>query len=1054
MACKNDQTWEDWGDKGEENPTLSLGWNGNNIVWKQECVYWSHLLQLRNLYNQVRDECLKYGIELMLPTGRPKYGEPGHREEIEPLATINGFFSIKMTGGQSPQFDETRFIITGGTINDRIPAPNPDYEYAANDYGPWIVYLKSECYGCGGWELERSGDHYPRYRCCYGNYCADMDPLEWKSQNYVGRTTEGGICNLGREWGDNYMDMVEHCMALSPRFQCVCDDYPPCDDYRNECCQQDVMWHFSNFYDVLGPSGATYGDPNCNVDALQCPTIYEKRGIKWIGSHEPSSGYQGYVTQVIKAKHLSDIWTAIQPALTGQHRVGRDWYYCKDRNDKKWNKDASVNWETFRYRFEQCQKCDAPPAESEPICACEMNDLAYVLNKMLNNTCICVGTSKEFAGKDMWKIVASGTPTKEECSCPCVFDVWSFSVYHSVFGYAEFHCGPPIVDDNPDDDFGFEEPVFVGNRYLTYTISCAAGSSGGQCTGDVESIGSINIVTKVDEYTGLSCTTGLPTNGYSCSGGSDCNETCSETQKTYNCTARPEDCAGKDGEGIAITSITNSYTLSKTNTIDDAVKRAESLLSGFNQNSLPGPNTSGEVKVESGGQALLAWSPGASPSASRQTDRGAAVLSKSIIKLKEAAEYKIITYNEFGNVIGEQKLKGIKNQVITLDPPTSDGSKSFSLVAAGGQCSSIPVNSELSSTNKLTTKTLRVAPPPADGDDPEDQPCTTFFIAPDCKSYTKKTQVHHSDYYTYYYLDGAEEGDWEENTRHSKITTTTEYTACFMSTPKITTKNWHEEDRYRSRPGSSGDDKWIDTIQYTVKCADNVGEQTTIHTGRDSSKNTKITLPISNCPSLTIPAEGCSCGSDKWSSKTIGNPLPKDCIGLSSATTKTDSSCSSTNTSSEYEMTVQSDTITCTATTTQAITKKSGYFKTTYQNQVSTSFNEGDEETPANFDTKSWTEQDGLCAWKYTEGTMDESTADITIDLSLNQNPDKNYNVKTQMIIETNVTSNNCSYRYYDSYVESFTMKGDGFKQFGKNLTANNGETKCMIHHSAVAYEA
>jgi len=1052
MACKFDENWEDWGDKGEENPTLSSGWDGSNIVWKQECVYWYHLIQLRELYNQVWDECNKYGMELKLPTGRNKYGEPGHREEIEQLATIEGFFSIKMTGGASPQFDQTRFIITDGTINDRIPAPNPDYEYAANDYGPWIVYLKSECYGCGGWELDRSGDHYPRYRCCYGNSCGDMDPLYWKSQNYVGRTTEGGICNFGREWGEDYMDMVDHCIGLSiPKTQCVCDSWPPCDEERNECCQVDLAWHYSNFFDTLGPSGVSYGNPDCNANAEDCPQNYEKRGVKWIGSHEPLSGYKGYVTQVIKAKHLKDIWDAIKPALTGKHRMGQDWYYCQDRNDKKWGKDDSVDWETFRYRFEKCQKCDAPPVASRSICACEMNDLAYVLNKMLNNTCTCVGISEEFSGQNIWRIVAKDTPSIDECSCPpCLFDVWSFSVYHSVFGYGGFECKNSEVSDN---------------RYLTYTIDCSAGFKGGQCGGGTTP-SSINIVTEIDKYTGLSCTRGLPPNGYSCAGGSDCNETCSETKKSYNCTARPEDCAGKDEEGNAITSITSSYTLSETNTIEAAVGRAEGLLNRFNANSLPGPNTSGEVKVQSGGQALLAWSPGASPYASRQTDRGAAVLSKSIIKLRAATKYKIFTYDQSGQTTGEQEFTGVKNQVITLDPPSIDGSKFFMIVGAGGQCPSIYVNSEVSSTNRLTTKTLRVAPPPADGDEPEDQPCTSFILGPDCKRYTNSSNVY-TEEFGFKYTISDESGYSENDTSVFKQTTTRNSVACFNDTQTIT-NSYEGSGTYTSPHVEYGTGKtYTVTNTWTDSCVNGVGGHSSTWSGYPDPKlNTTYKSSYTNgCPYIGPPTADCpldaTCGSDS-NSLDFNNSWPpsRDC----SYTTylKGNTTCSSYSTtngnvvSSGGTITAYVEKFDCDAVTKNSTAYSITSSITTYSGVVKDSFKDGDEETPPNYETKSWNEQDGLCAWKIlaTNGTMNEKTADITIELSLNEDPDKDYNVKAQMVIETNVTSNNCSYRYYDSYVQYFTMKGDGVQQFGKYLTASDGETKCMIHNSAVAYEA
>jgi hypothetical protein len=118
------------------------------------------------------------------------------------------------------------------------------------------------------------------------------------------------------------------------------------------------------------------------------------------------------------------------------------------------------------------------------------------------------------------------------------------------------------------------------------------------------------------------------------------------------------------------------------------------------------------------------------------------------------------------------------------------------------------------------------------------------------------------------------------------------------------------------------------------------------------------------------------------------------------------------------------------------------------------SFDDDDEN--ASFDTESWTQEGGLCAWKAiaTDGTMNESTANITIYVSVNGDPEKTYNVEVQMVIESNTTQNNCSFRSYDAYVQTLSMKGGEVRQAGRSLSANNGQTKCMVHNSAVAYAA
>ena len=394
MACENDSGWPGAGVKAGD------------------CVSWSDLVSLRTAYNEVRDECAKYGINLTLGSGRPKYGDAPYKEEIEPLATIGGFISIKLTPGENPAFSETRFIITGGTINDRIPAPNDNYTYNHGDFGPWIVYIKSDCYGCGGWKLEEGGDHYPRYRCCSGNSCADMDPNDWKSQNYPGRGVSPDICNLGRKWGSQYMDVINSCIKnATPKTMCICDTNPSCDSSGEECCNINQQWHYSNDFDMLGPAGGAYGDPSCSASAQLCPQNHEKRGIKWIRGHDQG----GYVTQVITANHINDMWNAIEPAFGGGNRTGADWKYC-DGDADVWKKDNNIDLDRFRYR--DCNRCCYPKRE-QFICACQVNDLKYVLGKMMSNTCTCDAKTAAAAwkGKTMWKIAVGPTPSVEDCPC-------------------------------------------------------------------------------------------------------------------------------------------------------------------------------------------------------------------------------------------------------------------------------------------------------------------------------------------------------------------------------------------------------------------------------------------------------------------------------------------------------------------------------------------------------------------------------------------------------------------------------------------------------------
>jgi hypothetical protein len=206
-----------------------------------------------------------------------------------------------------------------------------------------------------------------------------------------------------------------------------------------------------------------------------------------------------------------------------------------------------------------------------------------------------------------------------------------------------------------------------------------------------------------------------------------------------------------------------------------------------------------------------------------------------------------------------------------------------------------------------------------------------------------------------------------------------------------------------------------------------------------------INPPSSNCTSSCVIV----CGEGTYKSP----PSDKETVvseSCSSSPYKTSSSrtvaIKDAKTYAEYDVdkvcpTISNGSSSCVGSTTIA-----------YSGEVSNAFDAED----ARFDTQSWTQQGGLCAWKAlaTNGTMNESTADITINVSVDADPEKDYNVKVQMVVESNITQNNCSFRSHDSYVKTLTMKGGEVKSVTRSLSANNGQTKCLIHHSAVAYEA
>jgi hypothetical protein len=110
----------------------------------------------------------------------------------------------------------------------------------------------------------------------------------------------------------------------------------------------------------------------------------------------------------------------------------------------------------------------------------------------------------------------------------------------------------------------------------------------------------------------------------------------------------------------------------------------------------------------------------------------------------------------------------------------------------------------------------------------------------------------------------------------------------------------------------------------------------------------------------------------------------------------------------------------------------------------------------ASYDTESSSESGGLCAWKAlaTNGTMNESSAGITLAISVPGDPETEYDVHVQMVVESNTTANNCSTRTYESDVRTVTLQGGESHDIEKSLSAMSGETKCLIHTAVIAYEA
>ena len=179
-------------------------WDGGGFVSAGNCVTWDSLIGLRTSYNSVYDLLSIEGRQ----TGH-KYGDAPLKEEIEGLATIQGFFSVKLDQSQTVQ--EIYFKITGGDILTRLASIGTNYTYKGSPYGDWIVYLKDPCFGCTGFKLDASNNPYARSVRCNNTEVANIDDPTWRGQCIwkrsgscpVGALADGAsICNLNEDWRD------------------------------------------------------------------------------------------------------------------------------------------------------------------------------------------------------------------------------------------------------------------------------------------------------------------------------------------------------------------------------------------------------------------------------------------------------------------------------------------------------------------------------------------------------------------------------------------------------------------------------------------------------------------------------------------------------------------------------------------------------------------------------------------------------------------------------------------------------------------------------------
>lgn len=448
MSCKNDADWE------------------GSYVYKDNCVKWEDLTDLRKDFNTLWDLLKKEDKE-----NGNKYGYRGEeesvKEQIEPLATIEGFFGLRYDN--SLALDEIYFYITAGTILDRLKWLGTQYSYDhqpnGKNFGPWIVWLKDPCHGCTVFRFVNADASYPRHIYCNSQYIPNIDSDAWRLQciwssngcNYPGEVLGDWqqYCHINWDWRDpqywqQYLrDVADKLFVKGPI--CVPID-DPCTVTRQWCCGMYAIAHYTE-EDAWG-EGCDFNGPCEEVPGYVCRRLkYVSLGVTTsnpgeevhgLFNQDGSSGWdnffccpnqitggqlKGHVTQKIAAVHLTDIWDRTN-TMVGDKTLRKCFYnQCKyyQNNEKKYrwvHKEnvpmfASGSTADIMDRKETCENCEKVSV-GQNICACNFNDINAMLDEYNSATCSCQNEG-ENKGKSLTNFgdVNNCDCCKTKCCCDC-----------------------------------------------------------------------------------------------------------------------------------------------------------------------------------------------------------------------------------------------------------------------------------------------------------------------------------------------------------------------------------------------------------------------------------------------------------------------------------------------------------------------------------------------------------------------------------------------------------------------------------------------------------
>lgn len=414
---------------------MSLRNSSLGIAQDRECVTWEKLLQLREKYNSIWFQLSECGA-----ASGDAYGTAPHLEEINVLPTVEGFFrlSVNISGDYANGYVATpgvvHFILTGGTLLDRIS--NPNFNYLSGAKKPFNFILYDECKNCSNFRPKTVSSAFRSISC-------NGTPVDL----YFGFkefTIESGDTGCGNilNWGDNIAELNDHLDNFEPYIEVPAPSNSNCQEFVASCCS---LWDVGH-YETVG-----YAPDGADVRVLRYIDIF----VTNLGA----PAITGHLAPLIYADELEEIRTRISSDIASYQLTNEDFCdecgpsvgltNCASTSNRGFACNLPLSFSGVSISnfvtglAPDCTRC-SESGFFGTICTCPWEELALVMDFILANGCphVCV----------------------DQCSCPSASSSSSAEICDDPFGspcnngdtgpccYAPdgFDCGPW-----PDDPCNF-----------------------------------------------------------------------------------------------------------------------------------------------------------------------------------------------------------------------------------------------------------------------------------------------------------------------------------------------------------------------------------------------------------------------------------------------------------------------------------------------------------------------------------------------------------------------------------------------------------------------